>query len=290
MLSETEKRKADIQMLRKVAGFTGLVLWAALIVVLAVFQTKANGQAVFENVPEGWKIEKTVNASANQLKDFSRKLRGRIDELSNTHFSVDGQRIQINLIHCHTAADAQKVYREILREHGGSEEYVLLSEALVVEFVEPVDMNLVEQAKEAFGFELFQLDTLAKKWITKIPEGWEIEKSFLVPRNQMAEIGKRLGGRIKALSNTIFYVYGEKFQVNFIECLSPRGADKIYSSIVKILAHMLPDRRTEVFYSYHQRANSCCLHVNIVTVLHLADGSAYELSVVDRIEIGLRLL
>jgi len=234
MLSEIEKRKVDMQMLRKIAGFTGLALWLVLIVVLVAVQTKANGQPVFENPPDQWKIEKTVHASPNQLKDFSRKLRGRIDELSNTHFSVDGQKIQINLIHCYTPADAQKVYKDVLREHGGSEEYVLLSDTLVVESVEPVDINLVEQAKKVFGFELFQLDTLAKKWITTIPEGWKIEKSFLVPRNQTADIARRLGGRIENLSNTIFYIDDKKFQVNFIECLSPRGAEKIYGSILRL--------------------------------------------------------
>jgi hypothetical protein len=234
MSSKIEKRKADMQMPRKIAGFTGLALWLVLIVVLATFQTKANGQPVFENPPEQWKIEKTEHASPNQLKDFSRKLRGRVDELSNTHFSVDGQKIQINLIHCHTPADAQKVYEDVLREHGGSEEYVLLSDTLVVEFVEPVDINLAEQAKKVFGFELFQLDKIAKKWITKIPEGWKIEKSFLVPRNQTADIARRLGGRIENLSNTIFYIDDKKFQVNFIECLSPRGAEKIYGSILKL--------------------------------------------------------
>jgi hypothetical protein len=234
MMSEIEKRKADMQMLRKIAGFTGLALWLVLIVVLVPFQTKANGQPVFENPPEQWKIEKTVHASPNQLKDFSRKLRGRVDELSNTHFSVDGQKIQINLIRCHTPADAQKVYKDVLREHGGSEEYVLLSDTLVVEFVEPVDINLVEHAKKVFGFEFLQLDMLAKKWIIKIPEGWKIEKSFLAPRKQTADIARRLGGRIENLSNTIFYIDDKKFQVNFIECLSPRGAEKIYGSILKL--------------------------------------------------------
>jgi len=234
MSSEIEKRKADMQMLRKIAGFTGLALWLVLIVVLVAFQTKANGQPVFENPPDQWKIEKTVHASPNQLKDFSRKLRGRVNELSNTHFSVDGQKIQINLIGCHTPADAQKVYKDVLREHGGSEEHVLLSDTLVVEFVEPVDIDLVEQAKKVFGFELFQLDTLARKWITTIPEGWKIEKSFLVPRNQAADFARRLGGRVENLSNTIFYIDDKKFQVNFIECLSPRGAGKIYGSILKL--------------------------------------------------------
>jgi regulator of replication initiation timing len=237
MSSEIEKRKADTQMLKKIAGFTGPALWLVLIVVLVAFQTEANGQQVFENLPDQWKIEKTEHASPNQLKDFSRKLRGRIDELSNTHFSVDGQKIQINLIRCHTPADARNVYKDVIREHSASEEYVLLGDTLVVEFVEPVDASLVEQAKKVFGFELFQLDKIAKKWITTIPEDWKIEKSFLVPRNQTLDIAKRLGGRIGNLSNTIFYIDDKKFQVNFIECLLPRGAEKIYGSILKLKSH-----------------------------------------------------
>ena len=60
MSSEIEKRKVDMQMLRKIAGFTGLALWLVLIVVLVAVQTKANGQPGFENLPEQWKIEKTV--------------------------------------------------------------------------------------------------------------------------------------------------------------------------------------------------------------------------------------
>ncbi len=64
------------------------------------------------------------------------------------------------------------------------------------------------------------------------PEGWTIEKSFIVPPDQTAAIGKKLGGPIKRLSNTIYSAHGQRVQVNVIECWTNADAEEIHKSIL----------------------------------------------------------
>jgi len=104
----------------------------------------------------------------------------------------------------------------------------------VIEFAKSDDIELMNQVRRALGLEAVKLDGVSRKLIKKIPAGWRVENSFVVPRDQTAAIGKKLGGRIKNLSNTIFSVQGKRFQVNVIECVTPAGAEKIHSSILKM--------------------------------------------------------
>jgi len=221
-------------MLRRIIGITGISLWAGLIVVavIAGFQAKANSEQMFENLPEGWKIEESFVVPMDQTAAISLKLGGGISKLTNTVLSIEGQRLQVNVFHCPTEKEAENIYEAVLEAHNGLAVTAARDGKLVIEFAKSDDVNLINQARLALGLADVRLDSVASKVIKKIPDGWRIEKSFIVPRDQTAAIGKKLGGRIKNLSNTIFSVEGQRFQVNVIECATPRAAEAIYNSIL----------------------------------------------------------
>lgn len=223
-------------MLRRIVGITGISLWAGLIVVavLVGFQANANGGEMFKNLPEGWKVEKSWVASREQTAAIGLKLGGRISKLTNTILSFKGQRLQVNVLYCPTNSEAEKIYKAILEAHNGLAASAVRDGTLVVEFAKCDDIELMNRARRALGFETAKLDSVARKLIKKIPAGWLIEKSFIAPQEQTAAIGKKLGGRIKNLSNTIFSVQGKRFQVNVIECITLQEAEKIHKSILEM--------------------------------------------------------
>jgi len=215
-------------------GITGISLWAGLIAfaVVAGLEGRANGEQMFENLPEGWKVEQSLVVPIDQTAAISLKLGGGISKLTNTVLSIEGQRLQVNVFHCPTEKEAEKIYKAVLEAHNGLAATAARDGKLVIEFAKADDVNLINQARLALGLADARLDSIAQKLIKKIPAGWRIEKSFIVPRDQTASIGKKLGGRIKNLSNTIFSVQGQRFQVNVIECATPRAAEAIYNSIL----------------------------------------------------------
>jgi len=221
-------------MLRRIIGITGISLWAGLIVfaVVAGFQTKANGEPMFENLAEGWEVESSFTAKPDQTAAISRRLGGRITKLTNTVISFEGQKLQVNVMNCPTSKDADIIYQAILDVHDRVSATVVRRDNTVIEFAKSEDVNLMNRARRALGLPDARLDSVAGKLIKKIPDGWQIENSFIVPRGQTAAIGKKLGGRIKNLSNTIFSVEGQRFQVNVVECATPRTAEAIYDSIL----------------------------------------------------------
>lgn len=223
-------------MVRRIVGITGISLWAVLIAiaVLGAFRANANGEQMFESVPEGWKVEKSFAVSKAETMAISRRLGGRISKLTNTVLSIEGKRLQVNVLHCPTPNGADKIYKQVLKAHNGHTAHVARQGNLVIEFARSDDIELMNQVRRALGLEAVKLDSVAGKLIKKIPAGWRIENSFVVQRDQTAAIGKKLGGRIKNLSNTIFSVQGKRFQVNVIECVTPAGAEKIYKSILKM--------------------------------------------------------
>jgi hypothetical protein len=232
-------RKAGKQMLtRRIVGVVGISLWVGLIVfaILAGFGGIANGEQMFKNLPEGWKIEESFTVPMDQTSAIGLKLGGKISKLTNTVLSITGQRLQVNVLHCPTEAEAEKIYKGVLKAHNGLAVAAVLDGKMVVEFAKCDDVNLMNQARLALGFPDGRLDGIAGKVIRKIPDGWQVEKSFVVPRDQIVAIEKKLGGRIKNLSNTIFSINGKRFQVNVIECAAPPAAEKIYNSILAMKA------------------------------------------------------
>ena len=226
-------------MVRRILGITGISLWAGLVVAIIVmgFQAKANGEQMFENLPEGWKVEKSFVVSKEQITAISQKLGGRIRKLTNTILSFEGQYLQVNVFHCPTVEQAERIYKAVLKAHNGLPASVAQDGSLVAEFAKSDDVELMNQARLALSLPDARLDPVAGKLIRNIPAGWEIKKSFTVPPDQTIAIGKKLGGQIKDLSNTIFSVEGQRFQVNIIECATPLATEKIHNSILKMKAH-----------------------------------------------------
>jgi len=223
-------------MLRRIVGITGISLWAGLIVVTVVggLEGKANGEQMFENLPEGWKVEKSFAISKEQTLAVSRKLGGRIGKLTNTVLSIEGKRLQVNVIYCPTEKEAEKIYKAVLEAHNGLVVSVAQDGNSVVEFAKSSDVELMNRARRVLGLPDARLDRVARKLLKRIPDGWLIEKSFIVSREQTIAIGKKLGARIRNLSNAIFTVDGKRFQVNVIDCATPRAAEKIHESILKM--------------------------------------------------------
>jgi hypothetical protein len=221
-------------MTKRIAGITGVTLWAALIAaaVIVGLQAKVNGEEIFDNLGRGWKVESSFTAQPAETAAISHRLGGRITKLTNTVISFEGQKLQVNVMHCPTSKDADIIYQAVLDGHDGVSAAAAREDKVVIEFAKCNDVNLMNKTRRALGLADVRLDSVASKVIRKIPDGWRIENSFIVPRDQTAAIGKKLGGRIKNLSNTIFSVEGKRFQVNVVECATPRAAEAIYNSIL----------------------------------------------------------
>jgi len=209
---------------------------AALALGLSGNPASAGSEQRLGNLPEGWKIEKSVVVPPAQNVAIGRRLGAKILKLTNTYVSAQGNRLQINIIHCPTAADAEKVYKVVLQAHSGISDYALRDGNSVFEFVSN-DMSLVKQARLALGFGSIGLHSAAVKLIKALPPGWQVVKSFLAPQDQTAAIGKRLGGRIKNLTNTTLSAHGQQIQVNILECSTSAEAAKVYGAIRRMKDH-----------------------------------------------------
>ena len=67
-----------------------------------------------------------------------------------------------------------------------------------------------------------------------LPEGWTLVEEPSISRQQTAAIGRKLGGAIQELVNSIYSVDGTRFQVNTITCAGPGDASRIAASLRRI--------------------------------------------------------
>lgn len=65
----------------------------------------------------------------------------------------------------------------------------------------------------------------------KMPPGWTVTETFLVPPDQMGTIGTKLGAPIRNLSNTFLAVHGQSIRVNILHAASDAGAEILHSAI-----------------------------------------------------------
>jgi transglutaminase-like putative cysteine protease len=105
----------------------------------------------FENVPDGWKVERTVTVPDAQLAALSKKLGGQVTRITNTYLIADGQQLQVNVVACQSDADAAKVFDAILATQKGNTDRVLRDGKSVVEFPR-ADLRLVRRAHYELGF------------------------------------------------------------------------------------------------------------------------------------------
>ncbi len=224
-------------MTRRITSVTGISLWVGLIILMASAQAIAADEKFFNNLPEGWKVQKSVKVPKEQTRAISRKLGGIISKLSNNYLSVHGQSLQVNIVHCRTEKSAQKIYEAMLQGHSGIADYVLRDKNTVIEFV-CRDINLVKQAHQIFKGTNVKPQSVAQKRISRkmfrnLPPGWQVKKSFIVPSEQADAVGSKLGARIKRLSNTILSVHGQRLRVNIIEGVTQQDAEKIYKAVLE---------------------------------------------------------
>jgi hypothetical protein len=69
--------------------------------------------ALFQQLPPGWALEQTYEAPADKRDAIGGRLGGRIERLTNTTLSANGQRVQVNLLQAATDDDAQRIERSL---------------------------------------------------------------------------------------------------------------------------------------------------------------------------------
>jgi fermentation-respiration switch protein FrsA (DUF1100 family) len=223
-------------MVRRLVGTVGISLWFVLVVVavLDLFKAQADGEELFENPPEGWEVERTIRVPWDQMGTFSRRMGVRISRLTNTVLSVEGKSLQVNVIHCRTGDDAEKVYAAVLDEHEGHTAHAARADSAVVEFAKSDDIELMGKVRRGLRLEPVRPDSVTSKLIKAVPTPWYLQDSFVVPAQQVTAIGAKLGGQIKNLSNALFLVNGRQFQVNVFECVTAQDAERIQTSVRQI--------------------------------------------------------
>lgn len=77
----------------------------------------------------------------------------------------------------------------------------------------------------------------AETCFKNLPYGCFVTKSFVVPPDQTAAIGKKLGTPLKRLSNTYLTVQGKPIQVNILEAKTNADAVKLHKTISKMKNH-----------------------------------------------------
>lgn len=80
-------------------------------------------------------------------------------------------------------------------------------------------------------------DELADECFKDLPFGCFVTESIMVPRNQTATIGRKLGASIEKLSNTYLTVHGTPIQVNILDAATEADAAKLYTIISNMKGH-----------------------------------------------------
>jgi hypothetical protein len=81
-------------------------------------------------------------------------------------------------------------------------------------------------------------------------EGWTVKSDDVIPQAKVAEIAKKLGGKISALRNTVYDVKGEKVQVNVMAAADAAEADKLIVSLTKNKAAWSCVRKGTTIYEF----------------------------------------
>jgi len=80
-------------------------------------------------------------------------------------------------------------------------------------------------------------DEPADECFKNLPLGCFVTKSFVAPRDQTADIAKRLGASLDKLSNTYLTVHGSPIQVNILDAATEADAAKLYTIISNMKGH-----------------------------------------------------
>ena len=86
-------------------------------------------------------------------------------------------------------------------------------------------------------FSSTSIAVVADKCFMNLPAGCFVNKSVIIPQEQTAAIGQKLGGAIKKLSNTYLKVNGSPIQVNILDAETEQDAIRLKDTISKMKRH-----------------------------------------------------
>jgi hypothetical protein len=78
---------------------------------------------------------------------------------------------------------------------------------------------------------------LADECFEDLPYGCFVTESIVIPRDQTATIGQKLGASIEKLSNTYLTMHGTPIQVNILDARTEADATKLYITISNMKRH-----------------------------------------------------
>ncbi len=191
-------------------------------------------QKVFKDLPAGWKVEKTIDIPKDQLMVISKKLGARVYKLSNTYLTVNGQPLQVNIMHCRRKKSADKIYQAILSVHNGDTNFVIQKGVTVIELTKCNDMSIIKKANELFSTTGKSKKEKSEIFKQPLPIGWQINEIQVLDKSQTDMIANKLGANIENLTNVILNAHGQHLRINILEAQTPQDAAVIYNSILKV--------------------------------------------------------
>ena len=113
-----------------------VILITVLVLTCVVSHAKADELAdeCFSELPFGCFVTKSIAVSRDQTAAIAKRLGASIEKLSNTHLTVHGTPIQVNILDARTEADAAKLYT-IISNTKGHPAFCLRIKKRVIEFV-----------------------------------------------------------------------------------------------------------------------------------------------------------
>jgi hypothetical protein len=81
-------------------------------------------------------------------------------------------------------------------------------------------------------------------------DGWVVKSDTIVPRDRVAPIEAKLGGKIKSLRNTEYEVNSKKVQINVLVAADAAAGDAIRAALTTGKAQWAVVRKGEVLYEF----------------------------------------
>jgi hypothetical protein len=81
-------------------------------------------------------------------------------------------------------------------------------------------------------------------------DGWTVKTDDVIPAAKVAEISKKLGGKLTALRNTVYDVKGEKIQINVMAAADAAEADKLVAALTRNKAAWSVARKGTTIYEF----------------------------------------
>ena len=82
-------------------------------------QSQEKEKTANEQLPNGWLQTSVVDVDPQQAAQSGQRLGGKISELKNVIYAVEGQRFQLNTIRCPDEQSPKRIAMAVLTFHGG---------------------------------------------------------------------------------------------------------------------------------------------------------------------------